>query len=137
MKKTVKSERPGWVSGTEYAALRDRSVGWVTKQVASGMPHEGGRRNGRPLSIPIVAAMEWESARKAGRLPAQSTNDEELTYRLAFYVGLNSLFEQAAFASTIEKVGREAGLAVKAARELPIRVRCALQQHFIKHGPPL
>jgi len=137
MKKTVKSERPGWVSGTEYAALRDRSVGWVTKQVALGMPHEGGRRNGRPLEIPIVAAMEWEAAKKAGRSASAAAPPDGLIDRLVFYKGLYALFTHSAFATAIENVGLAAGLTANSAKRLPGQLMQAAQQHAIANGPPI
>jgi len=51
------------VSLTAYARFRSRSTGWVSNQIAAGMPRSGGGVSGKRLSIPLAKAVAWEIER--------------------------------------------------------------------------
>lgn len=50
------------MTAAEYARLRGRSKGWVSRQIARGMPARGLKRSGSGYDIDPAAAIDWELA---------------------------------------------------------------------------
>lgn len=60
------------LSASAYAELRGRSKGWVSEQIAQGMPVSGAGRSGSAYRIDTALAIQWEIDRAVDKVLSQS-----------------------------------------------------------------
>ena len=63
-------------TATQYAEIRGRTKGWVSQQIAAGMPvRKGGGRSGVECQIDTSEAIQWEIDREREKAAPDSQRD--------------------------------------------------------------